>query len=1022
MRNLLLFFCLFPVMVLKAQEPSLYFEKFTVENGLSHNKVNCILQDQRGFIWLGTEDGLDRYDGKRFIHFRSRSNDSTSISGNIITDLYEDRDGKIWIATADGGLCRYDYRLPPANQFKQYKHKPGDPASIPTNGINTILEDRQGFLWLGTSGHSVLRFDKQKERFSKINPSNKTILDLCLDQTGSILVGRQGGGMMKINPVTLSYSEDDRYRELYANLPHATITALFTDRDGHVWFGSWDRVLYRQNIISGKEEVFQANGSYSFQNDEALSFAEDASGRLWIGGKEKGLHIYDRRQNRFYNYRYDPSREGSLPDNTINCIYMDRQGRVWIGTNRGPCLNSPEKQQFNQYFLPSRSEKPITIYDFYEDEEGNIWIGTSEGIFIKSPDGNLSHHRITYKGESLHATYFYRDTDGSFYLGTDYSFFRYDPVAHRVSPLPNTDKDSVMVRIIDSRIVSVLRDEIGGKPVLITAPYGHFLAYYDLQDKRWISRLDTSNIVQKFNMRDNLIRRFYKMRDGSIWVATGKEGLAAWLKQPLPYMLHFTHSPSSPGSITNNNVYDLAEDENGNLWVSTYGGGLNYFDVRKKIFTHIPASNNLLEGIKVDHRQQVWMISNGHLHKYDPRRKTYSSYNLPDLEKTGGVRGRIFSDRKGRLYVAGTNYFIAFHPDSIREVKIKPEVYLTDFQIFNKSFSHLLMQEEIRLNYKDNYFSFEFSAPHYGAGEVYYSYQLEGFDDDWIDAGGRNYVSYPNLEGGTYVFKVRVTTTPGVWPAEYASRKIVIIPPFWKRVWFYILCAVVLALAVYLIYRYRINELVKRQAIRNKIAQDLHDNVGSTLSSISVYSQVAKIYHRQKKEDELHNTLEKISATSSEMISELNDTVWAINPRNDSMAVILQRMESFAKPLLASKDIRFSLDYDTSVKTLNLEMEKRKNFYLIFKEAVNNALKYAKCSSVDVSIRHKGNVLTMTITDDGKGFDLAKTSEGYKSSDVYGGGNGLKNMQLRAGQMKGKLRIHSEAGRGSSVELLFPIT
>ena len=460
----------------------------------------------------------------------------------------------------------------------------------------------------------------------------------------------------------------------------------------------------------------------------------------------------------------------------------------------------------------------------------------------------------------------------------------------------------------------------------------------------------------------------------------------------------------------------------GNLWVSTYGGGLNYFDTRTKKFTAVASSNNLVEGLAMDLHKNVWMISNGNLHKYNPARRTYTSFQLPDLEKTGGVKGKIFRDSKGNMYVAGTNYFTSFHPDSINETSYEPQVYLTDFRIFNKSFSHLLTQKEIRLHHKDNYFSIEFAAPDFSPNnEVRYSYKLEGFDKDWVDAGDRNYVNYPNLSGGNYVFKVRSSTTPGVWTREHASIGIEIIPPYWQRPWFYVVCTLLLMALAYFIYRYRINELLKRQAIRNKIAQDLHDNVGSTLSSISVYSQVAKIYHGQHKQTELQNALEKISGASTEMISELNDTVWAINPRNDNMQVILQRMESFAKPLLATKGIQFNLKYDPAVGFLNLEMEKRKNFYLIFKEAIHNAIKYSECRNLKVTISQKSNRIIMKVEDDGKGFDMARTSEGYKSSDVYGGGNGLKNMQLRAREMSGTLIISSKPGQGTAVELEFTV-
>ena len=1005
----------------KAQEPSLYFEKVTVQNGLSHNKVNCIIQDKRGFIWLGTDDGLNRYDGRNFLHFRHRLQDTTSISGNIITDLVEDKQGIIWIATADGGLSRYDYTLPPSLQFRQYKNLPGDASSIPVNTINALLDDQNGYIWLATSGKNVLRFNKKTERFDDITKSGKTALDLVLDKNGIIWVGRQGGGLMKINPTTFAITEDERYRDLYANLPHVTVTALYKDNSSNIWYGSWDKILYRHSAVAYKEEVFQTTGPYSFQNDEILSFAEDAAGRLWMGGKEKGLHVYDKRIGRFYNFKHDPSKEGSIADNRINCIFTDKRGKVWLGTNRGLCINQPDKQQFVQQFLNGTADAPVTIFDFYEDEDGSVWFGTSDGIFQQKKDGSFIHQKLAYNRAPLQVSYFFKDQE-VVYLGTNYSLFIYNPVTNALKLLPNTEKDGVMNGIINSRVVSVLKDNIDGRPVLLTVPYGHFLAYYDLQKQKWISRLDSLNIVENFNLKDNLIRRLYRTSNGTLWMATAKEGLAMLTHNSLPKASYFKHDPKNPNSIANNNVYDMAEDNKGNLWVSTNGGGLHYFDIKSKQFTQIAASNNLIEGVQVDHHQNVWMISNGDLQKYDPVRKTYASYDLPDIEKTGGIKGRIFKDRGGKLYVAGTNFFISFHPDSLIETKTEPKVWLTDFQIFNQSFSHLLLQDKITLKYKENYFAFEFAAPDFAAGSnIQYSYMLEGLDKDWVEAGERNYVSYSNLEGGDYTFKVRVTNTPGSWSKEVATMRMTIIPPYWKTAWFFVFCALLLALAVYAIYRYRINELLKRQNIRNKIAQDLHDNVGSTLSSISVYSQVARIYQQQKKEDDLDSTLEKISSTSSEMISELNDTVWAINPRNDNMQVILQRMDSLARPLLASQGMQFHFQHDKSIEAINLAMEKRKNFYLVFKEAVNNVLKYSGAKNLFITIRQKGKHIQMEIKDNGRGFDLSKTSEGYKSSDVFGGGNGLKNMQTRAKEMNGKISVHSKPGEGTIVNLIFRV-
>ena len=999
-----------------AQQPYLYFNKLTVQNGLSHNKVNCILQDQRGFIWFGTDDGLNRYDGRYFTVFRHEPGNSSTVSGNIISSLLEDENGILWIGTADGGLTKYDYRLPASKQFKQYKHLLNDSTSIPDNIINDLLQDRKGYLWMATGTKWVLRFDKNTEKFEMpASVGTKSALRLCLDRDNVLWVGRQGGGLLKVNTKDLSFEIDKRYSDLYAKVPHATVTSLFRDGNDNIWFGSWDKVLYRFNVDTKTEEVFQqtAKENYAFPNDEIQDFAEDGAGRLWMGGRYFGLTIYDKKENRFFNYRYDVSREGTIADNHINCIFIDRSGVVWIGTGRGVSVYNPAQQPFVQTFLPGKSED-ITIYDFYKDEKNTLWIGTNKGLFVQSAGSNSFEQRpLSYKGHPLAVSRFFKDDDGTFYLGTNFSLFIYDRVKNSISLLPNTEKDAVVYNIIDSRIVSIIKDTIGGHSSLVVSPYGHYLAYYDLVDKKWVSRTDTLlNILERFNLRDNLLRKIYKTKEGEIWLATAKSGLGVWQKKSYPSLSYLRNDPASDKSISNDNVYDIVAGTQDNLWISTYGGGLNYFDCTGKKFRHISSTNNLLEGLQTDEVGNVWMVSNGNLHRYDPRVNTYLSFMLPDLEKSGGVKGNIYKDTDGNMYVAGSNYFICFKPGAVRSLVKEPRVYFTDFKIFNTSYGELLQEKSARLRYDQNYFTINFSAPDFYGTPVEYSYMLEGFDKDWIDAGDRNTVSYSNLDGGNYTFKVRTSHKKDNSHSQYAAFNIRVIPPFWKQFWFFALCAMAVAGAVYTIYRYRINELLKRQAIRNKIAQDLHDNVGSTLSSISVYSQVAKIYHQQKKYDELQGTLEKIGSTSSDMISEMSDIVWTINPRHDDLKQILERMQSFASPLLAAKNMQFDLEYDEELEHHSLNMEKRKNFYMSFKEAINNAVKYSEATLVKVEIKLTDpHHIKMIITDNGKGFDVHQHRKG----------NGIWNIDYRAREMKGKFEVKSSPGNGAILVLEFPI-
>ncbi|MFN4314652.1 MAG: two-component regulator propeller domain-containing protein [Chitinophagaceae bacterium] len=1003
-----------------AQAPVLYFDRISQANGLSNNKVNCFLQDRRGFMWIGTDDGLNRFDGTHFQVFKHVAGDTTGLSGNTITDLLEDSTGVIWISTADGGLTRYDAAAPGNRQFRQYRHQPGNAASIPVNIIHAIEADADGYIWLATGGASVIRFDPEKELFTSVHPQTRgTIYDLCFDDNHILWAGREGGSIIKINPQTLESRTDQRYNNLYAALPHMVVTNLFRDSKQNIWFGSWDKALYLQQSGAEQEQKFewQPNRPGVFGLDEARAIGEDRNGYIWVGGKKSGLYLFDPARNFFYNYRHDPARDGTIGSNTINCIYTDRQGLMWIGTSNGISLYRPNLLPFQQEFLPREYWTDGTgpeIFDFWKREDGTLWIGTSVGLIVRQANGSYQHHALEYRGRRLAVTKFHSASDGQLYLGTDYSVFRFNEKNRSLSLLPNTESDAVMSRLIESRVVSMADDSICGRPVLLVAPYGHFLAWYDWQEQRWVSRMDSvSAILDRFEIRDNLIRKLLRTRNGQLWMAQAKDGLAL-VKKNTRGKIQYINDPSVPNTISNNHVFDLAEDPAGNLWVSTYGGGLNHFDLRKRTFSRFSSTNNITEGLSIDRMGRIWVVSSGHLQLFDPIRGSFQYAELPDLERSGGVRGYIYQDQKGAMYVAGSGYYIQFDPTQIKLRQQPPRVQLTDISIFNQSHSQLLSQDEIVLTERQNFFTLHFAAPYFQTSlPVQYQYMLVGLHEDWVAAGTATQALFTNLTGGDYVFKVRASTGAGGWSDQITQLRIRIVPPFWKETWFYVICTLFASLLIFVAYRYRVAELLKRQAIRNKIAQDLHDNMGSTLSSISVYSQVARIYHKQQKQEQLDQTLEKISATSGEMISEMNDIVWAINPRNDNMNTILQRMESFARPLLAVQGINFHFFVQESVRQQVLEMTPRKNFYLIFKEAINNALKYADCKNIWVTVERKQHRLRLTVRDDGRGFD----QHAVPGNNLAG--NGLANMRMRAKEIRGRLELLSQPGRGTELILEF---
>lgn len=955
-----------------------YFSHLTRESGLSHNKVNCILQDKRGFVWLGTEDGLNRYDGKYYTVFNSLSGDSTSISGNIITDLLEDKAGCIWIATADGGLTRYDYRLAPNRQFQQFKHRSNDPQSIPDNTIGKILMDDQECLWLITGTHSLIRYNTKTGLFdSPVKNGPLNITSMCLDGKGTLWAATLGEGLLKVNTHTLQYTTDH-------SPALGSMTGIYEDSKRNIWYGQPNRLLHCYAQATGWDMVFRNTAERkNVPEDEILCFAEDKTGHVWMGGRYSGVYVYDRESERFAHFWQDPLIEGSVVDNHINCVYIDRSGIVWIGTNKGVSFYNPLFEPFAQTFLPV-DKNNVEIFDFYKDEiDKSLWIASSDGLFIqKAGEECFEHRRLTYKGNMLSVTKFFRDNDGTFYLGTDYSLFVYDRRNNRLYPLPDAEEGG---GIGYARIFGIKRDTVEGRPVLAVASKGRPVFYYDLLSKKW--------------EKGPSLQADSRAGADRLWgfsTGTGWKGWQAARK-------------TIPGAL----LYDVQEDKGGNLWISTYGNGLHFYDAKAKTISHIAMSSNLTEGIQPDEKGNIWMICNGHLHRYDPASQTYSCYDLPSA-KRNGIKGYMYKDNQNNLYAAGMNYYITFRPETVEAINMEPVVWLTDFKINNRSNGQLLENKVINLRHDQNFFSIEFSAPEFSGDNLDYSYILEGADKEWIESDKRNYASYSDLPAGEYVFKVKATNWRGCDSDKITMMRIVIFPPFWKTWWFYLFSVLFVGGVFYAIYRYRIREYLKRQSIRNRIALDLHDNIGATLSSISIYSQVARIYQDQQDGMQLRDVLDRIDKTAGEAINEMSDMVWAINPKNDHILSIIARMKTYAEPLCVAKTVKFEFHDNARVENLNLEMIQRKNLYLIFKEVVNNALKYSGCTHIEVELILENFIFKMRIKDNGKGFDVKALREGKVKSLS---GNGLFNIERRANEMKADLTIESQPGLGTVVEL-----
>jgi signal transduction histidine kinase len=405
-----------------------------------------------------------------------------------------------------------------------------------------------------------------------------------------------------------------------------------------------------------------------------------------------------------------------------------------------------------------------------------------------------------------------------------------------------------------------------------------------------------------------------------------------------------------------------------------------------------------------DEQDNLWLSTNHGLVKFDTRRGKFQSYDVNDgLQSNEFNTGAYFQNQSGEMFFGGVNGFTVFHPAQIQNNPYRPPVVLTAFKKFDKAAeldSAIAAIKCLELSYKENFFAFEFAALDYTAPEKNrYAYRLEGFDRNWVEAGARRYASYTNLDPDAYVFRVKGSNNDGLWNETGAAVKIIITPPIWKTWWFRILAASSIIGLLGLIYRYRVNRLLEMERLRVRIASDLHDDIGATLTKISLHSELIQ---ESADPDEVRGSLRKIGAMSRELVTTMSDIVWSIDARNDTLGNLVDRMRDFATGVLSVQTT--AIDFHCA----GLDMQKklpvnfRQNIYLIFKEAINNIAKHAEASHVDVEIKNINGHFNMAIRDDGKGWrenDYTKLS-----------GHGLRNMKMRAARIGGDLNISRNGG------------
>jgi two-component system sensor histidine kinase ChiS len=1002
-------------------------EHVSLEQGISHNLIYSIFQDSKGLMWFGTMYGLVKYDGNTYTVYRYDPMDSNSLSNDNIISIYEDNEGYLWFGTYKGGLNQYDRRT---GIFKRYIHDPNNPNSICNNIVWAVLEDKNKDYWIGTGAGLDKLVNQQFIHFTSdsLNPeklSSNLVYNICEDKTGNLWLGTFGGGLNKLDVNKGTFKRYVNDNSDSNSLSGNFIRSMFRDRKGNLWIGTYGRgmnkfVEEKDNFLhylhnpSDKSSISNNDVNYIIEDEkdnlwiglnggvdrfDKLSFSfehfkienenddneqnciavfEDRSGIIWLGSYYGGLYKFYKKHNDFNTFRHSISDIFSLSNNYVRSIFEDKSGKIWIGTNYGLNKFDEEKQVFKQFKYDSTNKNGLSnnwINSIVEDNDRNLWIGTTNGLDrFDRKKNSFAHYR--HEKENINSISsnvilsLFVDKTGTLWVGTNSGLNRFDKKKNEFKRFVNIPSD-------------------------------------------------------QNSLSDNLVYTIYEDKKGLIWIGT--YGGLNRLDESKERFTRYVTDPHNSNTINNNYVHAICEDMANNFWIGT-AGGLNLFDRDKNIFTHYSEKdglpNSVVCGILEDEKGFLWISTNKGLSKFDFKNKIFKNYETDDgLQSNMFVDGAYCRLGNGEFAFGGINGFNIFKPSAITESQFIPSIVLTSLTKFDgpqKKEIDISDIKELTLSYKDNpitisFASLDFTKP----SKNQYSYMLEGIDEDWIRSGNFTKAVYANLSPGKYVFKVKGTNSDGVWNEQIASIKLIIAPPFWNTWWFYSLIAAAVLIMIVVIQNYRIKNKLKnlleieraksneREAVREQASRDYHDELGHKLTRIALYSRRIK-KNASSETERLKDDLDSIIETSINLQSSAKDIIWTLDPEEDTLYDAAVRLKDFGNEIFENTGIRFEMgEIPDRLRNLKLDMNYKRHIIYIFKEGMNNILKYAECKKVRFEICENDSELCMTLNDDGKGFMINGQSKGY----------GLKNMLKRAEQMGARIEIESIPNQGTRISL-----
>ncbi|TAE21521.1 MAG: hypothetical protein EAZ92_16860 [Candidatus Kapaibacterium sp.] len=889
------------------------FRVYSLEQGLSQSSVMGIVQDKRGFVWLATEEGVNRFDAYSFRIFRNESGDSSSISDSYTTSLCVDVHGTVWVGTLASGICAYEphserfvsYRYQPNNSraissnnikailqsrintsmwiatgdgginafnpstriFTRFLHNPAQPQSIPSNLVHCLAEDTDGMLWLGTDA-GVCRFNPttgQAETF-KHDPNNANSLAhndvraIAIDAQGRIWLATFGGGMDCFSPKSKTWRH---YSEENQAIIENRLNCLLFSSDGLLWIGTHNSGVIAFDTATGQLQAFTnspANPN-SLGNSRVYALMEDRDGRLWVGTNAGGVGVYDPKARKFLHYRHEPTQEKSLSSNSVSGIVEDAQKRLWIGTQEsGIDLFNDTDGTFTVFAHDPNNSKTLSnkrVLSIHQDPATQkLWVGTEVGLNLFDPATGTSQH-------------YFHDPNNPASISNDRAYEVHIP--------PKTSP-------------------VAGKIWLGTFAGG--LNLFDPVTERSVRFQYNPNDTNSVSNNDVIALK--ERKDSTLWVGTFGGGVSV-LNLKNQQWTRFQHEPTNPSSISANAVTCFQEDSKGNFWIGTVNG-LNRYDPETKSFVRYQKNSGFLDelvyAILEDKCGNFWISTNKGIVRFHPETKLIRQYDVSDGLQSNEYNSGAFKTSDGRMFFGGINGFNLFHPDSIQDQANTSSIVLTGFRKFNKNTrldTSITEAHTLTLPYSDNFISFEFTQLNYtNPQKNRYAYKLEGFDSDWIEAGTVREATYTNLDPGDYIFRVKAANHDGIWSEREATVRLVVMPPWWRTWWFRLLVALSAAGVIAGVFQWRTRQI----SVRNRLlSQSVREQTAEISRQMHILDDQAREIELRNSELQQKNlALEELNREKTEFLG-----IAAHDLKNPLASIILtaenlQRYRATMKP------------------------------------------------------------------------------------------------------------------------------